>query len=82
VQERASVLAQRIRREAATPPEQIRRAFVLCFSRPPDATEMKLAAEYLQRARALGDENPSGESRIWSAFCQSLLASAEFRNID
>lgn len=82
VQDRAAALAQRIRREGKTPEEQVRRAFVLCFNRAPDASEMKLAEGYFQKARAQAGESATGEMKIWSAYCQSLLASAEFRNMD
>jgi hypothetical protein len=82
VQDRAAALAQRIRREAQTPEEQVRRAFVLCFNRVPDATEMRLAEKYFQKARAQAGETAPDESKVWSAYCQSLLASAEFRIVD
>lgn len=82
VQQRAGALAQRIRREAATPPEQIRRVFVLCFNRVPDNAELKLAEEYFNKARAQAGEAAPDEAKIWSSYCQALLASAEFRNAD
>ncbi|HUF62402.1 MAG TPA: DUF1549 and DUF1553 domain-containing protein [Verrucomicrobiales bacterium] len=82
VQERAVALAERVRREAATPPEQILRAFLLCFNRAPDSAEMKLAEDYFQAAAAAAGDGASDESTLWSAYCQALLASSEFRNID
>jgi hypothetical protein len=82
VQDRAAALAKRIRREAATPGEQIRRAFILCFNRAPDAAELKLAEEYFEKAGAQTGETAPDELKIWSAYCQALLASAEFRNVD
>jgi cytochrome c553 len=81
VQDRAAALAQRIRREGQTPEEQIRRAFVLCFNRAPDNAEVKLAAQYFEKARTQAS-GAADEARIWSAYCQALLASAEFRNMD
>jgi len=82
VQDRAAALAQRIRREGKTPEEQIRRAFVLCYNRTPDAAELKLAEAYFSKARSQAGETAPDEAKIWSAYCQSLLASAEFRNAD
>ncbi len=82
VQERAAALAERVRRQAAAPPEQIRQAFLLCFNRAPDSAEMKLAEDYFKAAAATPGDGASDQSRLWSAYCQALLASAEFRNID
>jgi len=82
VQARAAALAQRVRRKATTPPEQIRRAFILCFNRSPDGAEMKLAEDYFKTARAQAGDATPGEGKIWAGYCQALLASAEFRNVD
>jgi hypothetical protein len=82
VQARATALAQRVRREAATPAEQIRRAFILCFNRPPDSSEVKLAEKYFEAARAQAAGGTADQEKLWAGYCQALLASAEFRNID
>lgn len=71
VQEQAAALAKRI--QAA--PDRIRLAFQLCFNRMPDAKELALAEKFFQTATA-------DESKLLAAFCQSLLASAEFRIAD
>ncbi|MEQ1861073.1 MAG: PSD1 and planctomycete cytochrome C domain-containing protein [Chthoniobacteraceae bacterium] len=75
VQQQAAALARRIAHEQHSAPERIRRAFVICFHRPPDETEMRLADAYFQAAA-------SDEEKAWTGYCQALLASAEFRNID
>lgn len=75
VQEMAAALAKRLERERPTGPERVRRAFSLCFNRPPDAKEQQLAESFFQVAA--GDE-----SKRLAAFCQSLLSSAEFRFAD
>lgn len=71
VQEQASALAKRIQ----TSPDRVRRAFELCFNRPPDAKEVALAEKFLQSGSA------DAFQRL-TAFCQSLLCSAEFRFAD
>ncbi|MCB1277927.1 PSD1 and planctomycete cytochrome C domain-containing protein [Prosthecobacter sp.] len=71
VQEQASALAKRIQ----TSPDRVRRAFELCFNRPPDAKEVALAEKFLQSGSA-------EEFQRLTAFCQSLLCSAEFRFAD
>jgi hypothetical protein len=71
VQARAKALAARLTREVQTDDERIKRAFLLCFGRPPDADEAKIAASFL-----------SNNQNALATFCQGLLATAEFRNLD
>jgi hypothetical protein len=71
VQEMASALAKRIQ----SAPNQIELAFQLCFNRTPDAQEVVLAEKFLRT-------NSADEFKLLAAFCQSLLASAEFRFAD
>lgn len=71
VQEMAAALAKRIQ----SAPNQIELAFQLCFNRTPDAQEVALAEKFLRT-------NSADESKLLAAFCQSLLASAEFRFAD
>ncbi len=82
VQEQAAALAQRVIHCAGSPAEQIRSAFALCFNRPPDTAEIKLAEEYFQAACTSGQGTPAAEGKILAGYCQALLASAEFRNVD
>jgi hypothetical protein len=82
VQTRATGLADRLLREAASDEERIRRAFVLCLSRPPDAEEMKLAAAFFQRKADVSGDEASRERQLLAAYCQALLATAEFRVLD
>jgi hypothetical protein len=42
------------------------------LGRSPDETERKLAREFLA----------GGDKQVLEAFCQALLAAAEFRNVD
>jgi cytochrome c553 len=75
VQEQATALAQRIVKEKSARDEQIRRAFSLCFNRPPDEKEQQLAESFFHTAD--GDD-----SKLLASFCQALLSSAEFRFAD
>ena len=75
VQTAAEALANRIRQPTSDRGKQIRHAFRLCFNRPPGAREQQLADTFLERA-------PGDESARLTAFCQALLASAEFRLAD
>lgn len=73
VQSQAQALAARIRKQADTSEQQVRRAFILCFNRPPDQQEQQLATSFFSSNK---------HDHALAAFCQALLASAEFRLAD
>jgi hypothetical protein len=79
VQARATALANLVLRDATGHDEQVRLAFVLCFARTPDVEETKLAAAFFDQVRS-GDEQQT-RKRL-ASYCQALLATAEFRNLD
>ncbi len=81
VQARAKALAQRVERDADDDEQRIRRAFLLCFNRAPDASEFQTAAAFFERGRKLADGDPA-RYQLLNVFCQGLLATAEFRNLD
>lgn len=70
VQEQARALARRVQK-ARNP---VQEAFLLCFSRSPDESERRMVRKFLDDA---GDHEKG-----LAAFCQALLASAEFRQVD
>ena len=71
LEELAAALAKRIQ----SSPDRVQAVFQLCFNRTPDAREVVLAEKFL-RTRSVDD------LKLMPAFCQSLLASAEFRFVD
>jgi len=82
VQTRARALADRLRRESKESDDMIRRAFLLCFSRIPDADEVTMSAAFFERAEQLAGDDDKQRQQILANYCQSLLATAEFRNLD
>ena len=81
VQGRAEALARRVISETGSEEDRIARSFQLCFTRQPDDTELAVAREFFQSAR--GDaSSASDDLAALAAFCQSLLATAEFRFAD
>ena len=76
VRQRATALAKRIATEVAAETQRPARAFELCLGRAPDAAETKLAAEFFAAAKDADQE------KLLAAYCQALLAAAEFRNLD
>ena len=71
VQAQAAALAKRIQ----SSPNPVQAAFQLCFNRMPDAGELALAEKFLRTRSA-------DSLKLLPAFCQALLASAEFRFVD
>lgn len=79
--------ARRLVRAAKSPQEIVRRAFVAAYSRPATDEELRRSIEFLLAARAdasrdRGDArrgSPRASGVALSQFCQTLLASAEFR---
>jgi hypothetical protein len=82
VQARAKGMAARLRRDSGSDEERIRQAFQLCFSRQPAEDELRMAAGFLERSSGETGHGAAGDSRGLAAFCQALLATAEFRNLD
>jgi len=78
VRARAEGLARRLEREGAETGTRIRRAFEICFNRPPDAVEEELVTAYL----ASSADPDTDQKEMLVQFCQALLASADFRVAD
>jgi hypothetical protein len=77
IREQAQGFARRIASEAKTPAEQTRLAFALCFNRVPDSRETELGKKFFQQASKGNDSQLA-----LTTYCQALLATAEFRNLD
>lgn len=79
VMERAAALADRVAKFSSDRDRQIRLTFVLCFSRAPTGEEMELARQFFAQAEAMGEAAAADALKL---YCHSLLATAEFRNLD
>ena len=75
VQALAKALAQRVMNEAPSASERLQRAFARYFNRAPDARETALIETFSTSA-------PGDDLERFTAICQSLLATAEFRFVD
>ena len=82
VQARAEGLADRLMREAGDDEQRVRRAFLLCYSRAPDDDEVKMVASFFDRAQTLAGSDEKLRRQLLADCCQSLLSTAEFRNLD
>ncbi len=81
--QQSDAFARRIATENAQLKDQIESAFLLAFARPPTQSE-RAATQTFLRSFATVAKSRSAEAATGglSAFCQSLLASAEFRTIE
>jgi len=79
VMDRAAALAARVSRFTGDQDRQIRHAFVLCFSRLPSAEELQLARQFFAQAAEMEGAEATDALKL---YCHSLLATAEFRNLD
>lgn len=82
VQARAKGLANQLVREGDSDERRIRQAYLLCFSRDPDAEEIKMAMAFLEQGRKRAGNDVDLRKKIWVSYCQALLSTAEFRNLD
>src|SRR5262245_20085121 len=82
VQARAKAFAARLMREEVDDGQRVQRAFMLCFGRPPSTDEMAMAEAFLGQAKKLATAEIMRDQQALGAFCQSLLSTAEFRNLD
>ena len=80
VQARAESLARRLRRETDTQQDQVRRSFLLCFSREPDSDEFATAMAFLKTKVTSSDDDAAQQTLV--RYCHALLSTAEFRNVD
>ena len=81
-QDRANGLATRLMKEAGTDEQRIQRAFLLCFSRQPEQVEMNRSLDFLKNKKHSYDASRNSVPMELIHFCQALLCTAEFRNLD
>ena len=85
VQDRAASLAKRVRERTGDDTNAgIRYVFQLCCGREPEPDEAANAAEFLLADSQSVDEGngESEEADALTRFCQAILCTAEFRNLD
>jgi hypothetical protein len=82
VQKRSQAFADRLRHEADDEDKRVRRAFLLCFGRVPSVAEAKTIAAFFEQGRKLAGSDEKQRRQLLNVFCQGLLSTAEFRNLD
>lgn len=83
----SDAMARRVYDSAKDNPTRINNAYLLAYGRPPSQKEVLASrsffSNYQQDAdKARGKKGPDVSAYAWSAFCQALMASAEFRYLN
>jgi hypothetical protein len=78
----AEALFQRVKAEEENGNAQIERAFLLCYARAATKAELAAAQGFFQRFEIATGRASEDRELAFTAFCQSLLASAEFRYLN
>tara|TARA_R110002049_G_scaffold72490_6_gene187449 strand:- start:159131 stop:161659 length:2529 start_codon:yes stop_codon:yes gene_type:complete len=71
--QQSDALAARIQRYARSQTDRITLVIELCFCRAAEPDEIRIAKQFLGK---------QPDVRRWSEYCQALLCTAEFRNLD
>ena len=82
VLEQAQAAAKRVTSSSGDATHGIEAAYRLILQRPPTSDELRLGAQFItEYGQIAGKENASavGNDAAWTALCQSLISSAEFR---
>lgn len=82
VQDRARNLAARLERESSNDEERVQRTFQLCFGREPDAVELARSLAFFSQDSSAAPADKTDHDLTMLSFCQAMLCTAEFRNLD
>jgi hypothetical protein len=87
VLESATKLAERIGKLSDNAHERIRHAYLLTVSREPTNEELDRAFQFVEETQSILQDSKShnassNETIAWAGFCQSLIASSEFRYVN
>jgi len=82
MQDRAKGLASKLLEEHDSNEERVRHAFLLCFSREPESPEMESSLRFLSNEKQPDAEARDNASTALINFCQAMLCTGEFRNLD
>jgi hypothetical protein len=58
------------------------KAFELAYGRPPSSAELAAGRDFLRGQAAIYKDEPDAQVRVWTDFCQMLLASNTFLYVD
>ena len=81
VQARADSLASSLSQQTGSDEERVLLGFQLCFARQPLPDELERSLNFLSEKQVVAKEG-APENTVLVSFCQALLSTAEFRNLD
>ncbi|TWT95489.1 PSD1 and planctomycete cytochrome C domain-containing protein [Neorhodopirellula pilleata] len=82
LEQRSEGFAKRLFSEPGSVKQRIEKAFQLCFSRAPTPDETERSIAYLQSDESNTNDADEIVPDKWRTFCQALLCTGEFRNLD
>ena len=82
VRDQTEALADRLVRETNGSEELVRRAFLLCYARPPDPDEEHRSLSFLSACADAPVASAGLDRATLVSFCQALFSTSEFRNLD
>lgn len=86
VQEQSAAFARRLLSSASDPPERLRLAFRLAYSREPTSAEseryVRFVEQYREELAKAGLEASQAELEAWASVAKTILSSNEFVYVD
>ena len=83
IRARSRAFAQRLEKECGPDSNQrLERAFLLALGRKPNSTERSAAEEFLQSQASHYADKPDKTGRVWTDFCQMVLAGNSFLYVE
>lgn len=83
IRTRSHAFAQRLEKECGADSKlRLDRAFLLALGRKPTPAELSAAREFLQSQTTLYADKPDHDQRVWTDFCQMVLAGNAFLNVE
>jgi hypothetical protein len=82
IRARAKAFAKRLLADETAPAILIETAFELAYGRPPTPLEKSSTDHFIREQTALYQSQPDARLRVWTDFCQMLMASNAFLYVD
>ncbi len=79
---RAAAFAQRLQKEEPDTGKRIVQAFRLAYGRPPGERELAAARRFQTEQQAVYEKEKDATQKVWTDFCQMLLASNGFLYVE
>jgi len=79
---RAEAFARRLEKEEPDAEKRLTRAFRLAYGRPPGEKELAASQRFLTAQQAVYEKDKDAAQKVWTDFCQMLMASNAFLYVE